>query len=77
MINIFIKLTRKEIMEYVDKLIDTRFIRFITGYKLTKEELEYFKNKYKNNINVLNHLKYYQEEDKETFKKYYAKILKK
>lgn len=64
-------------MEYVDKLIDTRFIRFITGYKLTKEELEYFKNKYKNNINVLNHLKYYQEEDKETFKKYYAKILKK
>ena len=58
-------------MSYADNLIDTRFIRFIQGYKLTKEEKEYFKNKYINNRLVINYLKYYQEDDLEVFEREY------
>ena len=62
-------LSRDEIMEYVDGLTDHRFIRFIMGYKLTKEELEYFKNKYINNFRVSNYLSYYQEKELDIFYK--------
>lgn len=64
-------LSREEIMSYADNLIDIRFIRFIQGYKLTKEEKEYFKNKYINNRLVINYLKYYQEDDLEVFEREY------
>ena len=64
-------LSREEIMSYADNLIDTRFIRFIQEYKLTKEEKEYFKNKYINNRLVINYLKYYQEDDLEVFEREY------
>ena len=44
------------------------FKRFVAGYKLTEEELVYFKNKYKKETDVLDHLIYYYE-DKDIYKK--------
>lgn len=69
-------MTKEEIINYIDKVSDNRFIRFIQGYKLTNEELNYFKEKYKNNNYVLEYLKYYQEKEEDIFDKYYGKILK-
>ena len=64
-------LTREEIINYALKLYEQRLIRFIQGYKLTKEELELFKTIYKNNDNIINFLSYYQEKDYEVFKRKY------
>lgn len=64
-------LTRNEIMEYAEKMNSISFKRFSAGYKLTEEELEYFKNKYKNNMDVINHLIYYYED-----KDIYIKVLR-
>ena len=56
-------MTREDIIKYADTLYSERFIRFIMSYKLNAKELEYFYNKFKNNINVCNHLNYYQEKN--------------
>lgn len=55
-------LTRTDILNRADAMNENSFRRFAMGYRLTKEELDYFKNKYRNNINVLEHLIYYYED---------------
>lgn len=67
-------LTRKEIMEIVSELPDARFNRFVSGYRLTPEEYDYFKKKYANNAYVLNNLIYYYE-DKTIYEKLNSRIL--
>ena len=62
-IQIIKKLSREEIINLMINKHEFRVIRFIQGYRLTSEEIELFKNKFVNNISVLNALKYYQEGD--------------
>lgn len=61
-------LTRDEIIEKADKMHSLAFKRFSAGYKLNEDELAYFKNKYKNNCDILHHLIYYYE-DKDIYNK--------
>ena len=75
-IKILNPLTREEIINYALNLYEQRLIRFIQGYKLTKEELQLIKEKYQNNINIINHIKYYQEKDYKVFERTYKKITK-
>ena len=70
-------MSRGEIINYIDQVSDCRFIRFIMGYRLSNEELLYFKNKYRNNNYVMNNIRYYQDGDKEIFNKQYSRVLKK
>lgn len=66
------KLTREEILQMADSMSVGKFKRFSKNYKLTEEEYEYFKNKYRNNIDVTNHLIYYYE-DKNIYSKVYRR----
>ena len=63
-------LTREEIINYGLKLYEFRAKRFISLYKLTPEEINLFKEKYQNNIDILNTIAYYQEGDKEVYNHY-------
>lgn len=65
-------LTRDEIMLKAEEMNYMAFKRFSSGYKLTKEELAYFKDKYKNDRDVINHLIYYYE-DKDIYKKVFRR----
>lgn len=60
-------LERDEIIEMFLNKDPERVIRFISGYKLTPEEIELFKLKYCNEKRVLKALSYYQENDKEVY----------
>lgn len=55
------ELNRKEIIDYGLSLDYTKVSRFIQGLKLTKEEIDKFKQRYKNYINVIQAIEYYQE----------------
>ena len=66
-------LTREEIIDYGLKLYDFRTKRFISGYRLTKEEILLFKEKFKNNQDILNTIAYYQEGNIEAFNSSYKK----
>lgn len=63
------KLTREEIILYGLKLHPIRVTRFIQGFKLTDDEIELFKEKFKNYREVLQYIDYYQIGNKEAFKK--------
>lgn len=54
-------ISREEIIKLGLNLIDIRAIRFIQGYKLTNEEINLFKEKFKNFPNILKAIAYYQE----------------
>ena len=60
-------LTRDEIMSYVLDLPPMRVKRFISLYKLSKEELLIFYDKYYNNIPITNALNYYQNEKEKVY----------
>jgi len=60
-------LTRDEIMNYVLDLPPMRVKRFISLYKLSKEELLIFYDKYYNNIPITNALNYYQNEKEKVY----------
>lgn len=61
-------LTRKEILTQVLKLTDERrIIRFISGYRLTKEEIEIFRIRFINNKSIQDAISYYQEGDKDVY----------
>lgn len=60
-------LTRKEIINYALNLDMESFIRFISLFRLTKEELIFFKKRFQKIERVLDYIKYYQENDKEVF----------
>ena len=70
-------LTREEIIKYIYNKPEFNIIRFISGYKLTNEELKLFKERYKNNNNILNYIKYYQENDTQVFDRNHKKLTKK
>lgn len=59
---------RKEIIDIGLNLHELRIIRFLQGYKLTKEEIEMFKEKFYYNNRILKYISYYQEENKDAFK---------
>ena len=63
------KLSREEIIKIAFSLYETRLIRFISTFKLSKEEIELFKEIYKNNFNIISYIEYYQENDMDAFKK--------
>lgn len=62
-------MTRDDIINYANNLNDERFIRFIMGYKLLKNELDYFKDKYEKNARVYSYINYYQEKNNDAFLK--------
>ena len=60
-IQIIKKLFREEIIDKMLNSIEFRVIRFIQGYKLSPFELQLFKDRFANNISILNAISYYQE----------------
>ena len=66
-------LTREEIINYGIHLYEMQVKRFISGFRLTKEEIIMFKEQFKKNQNILNTIAYYQEGDKEVFNRQYTK----
>lgn len=60
-------LTRGEIIAYGLKLSPFRAERFIQTLSMTPEEVNLFKEKFKNNKELLDYIAYYQEQDKEVF----------
>ena len=63
------KLSREEIINYALNLYPFRACRFIQLFKLTTDEIVLFKNKFKNDKDVINSLLYYQLGDKEVYKR--------
>lgn len=61
------KLSREEIIEEGLNLNEIRVKRFLSTFKLTQEEIDNFKSKFRNNRNILNILAYYQEENKDVY----------
>lgn len=62
-------LTREEIIDYALNLNEMRVKRFISQFKLNKEEIELFKNKFSKYPDVLNCIAYYQENKKDVYMK--------
>ena len=62
-------LSHEEIITYALNLNDIRAERFVSQFPLTKEEIDYFKEKFYNCPNVLNAIQYYQEKDLDTYKR--------
>ena len=62
-------LSRKEIIKLAISLNESRVERFISLFRLTEEELELFKYKFNKYKRVLEAISYYQEENKNVYKK--------
>lgn len=62
------KLSREEIISYALNLHDLRVERFISTFKLNSDEIEIFKEKFKNNERVLQYIEYYQLNNSDAFK---------
>ena len=67
---------RKELIEmFLTKItFEERVKRFIQLFKLTEEEIEMFKEKYKDSIRIINAIKYYQEGETDIYEKYNKKL---
>ena len=63
-------LSHDEIIEYALRLTDNEVKRFISGYRLTPQEIAIFKDKFSKYQQVLNTISYYQEGDIEAFNKH-------
>lgn len=63
------ELTRDEIINYGLNLNNIRVLRFLSGYKLTFEELNLFKNKFQNDVTIQQFIEYYQENKLDAFMK--------
>ena len=74
-IEIIKELTRKEIIDYAINLNTDCIKRFITCFSLTSIEISYFKEKFKNNNQIIDYIEYYQEQKLDTFKKRYKKLI--
>ena len=63
------KLTREEVI-YIGLNLDERSAtRFVSTFGLTKEEVELFKDKFFYSSSVLNAIAYYQENDREVYRR--------
>ncbi len=60
-------LTREEIIAYGLELFGYQLERFISLFKLTKEEINIFKHKFQKESQILKFIAYYQEDDKDAF----------
>ena len=68
-IEIIRKLSRKEIIENGLSLIEFRVCRFVSSIKLSNDEIELFKEKFKNSMRVLDAIEYYQIGNKDIYNK--------
>jgi len=62
-------LTREEIIEYGLNLYPERAARFVSGLKLTGEEIERFREKFKKSVLVNDTIDYFQLGDKELYER--------
>lgn len=62
-------LSRKEIIDIGLNLYPERAVRFVSGIKLSDDEIEMFKEKFKNNDCVIRAINYYQLSDKDAYSK--------
>lgn len=67
------QLTRDELIQIGLKLNELRAQRFVSTLSLTLDEINLFKEKFKNSRNVLNAIAYYQENDKEIYNREFKK----
>ena len=65
---------REDIINYGLGLDEVRVKRFISLFKLTKEEILLFKEKFKNDGSVISTIEYYQEGKGDAFKDYYRRV---
>lgn len=68
-IEILKKLDRQEVINYALELPSYRVKRFIQTFKLNDDEIELFKDKFKNNLDVINTISYYQLNDLDVYKR--------
>ena len=61
-------MTREEIIKMYLNMTDYRVIRFVSGFRLTSDEIELFKIRYSSEISILDAIAYYQENKKEEYK---------
>ena len=62
-------LTRSEIIDYTRNISEMQLKRFLSLYRLTDLELNYFKEKYQNNDMITRTIFYYQNSGKKLIKK--------
>ena len=67
-LNILKELTRDEIIDIGLNLNDIRVKRFLSGFKLTEEELKMFETKFSKNISILKVIEYYQKNNLDVYK---------
>ena len=67
------KLNREEIISMMLKVNEIRVLRFLQLYKLNEDEIRLFKNRFKNYINVLDMIDYYQYGIKDVYSRKYIK----
>ena len=60
-------LSREEIIRRGLNMPEYRSERFVKGYRLTDDEIDMFKRKFKGNSNVLRAIAYYQEGDSDAY----------
>lgn len=68
-IEIIKKLNREEIIKYAINLNIERLKRFIACFKLTKEEIIYFKEIFKHCNQIIEYIEYYQENNYNVFRR--------
>lgn len=59
--------TREEIITYFLNSASCSVDRFLRGFKLEKKEVDLFKNKFMNDLEILKTILYYQEENLNTY----------
>ena len=68
-------LSRKKIIDTFLNVDSTvRVKNFVSSYKLTPFEIALFKNQFFNNPEIIDAILYYQENDKDVYKRNYAKV---
>ena len=64
-------LSREEIINIGLNLTDIRALRFVSTFHLTEEEINLFKEKYKDSTSVLDAIAYHRENDKDVYYRKY------
>jgi len=72
-ISIIRKIDREEIISMMLNVNEVRALRFLQLYKLNDEEIKFFRDKYKNNVMILDVIDYYQYGIKDVYSKKYIK----
>ena len=62
-------MTREEIIKMFLDMPEYRVVRFISGFHLTKEEIELFRLRYASSENIQDAISYYQEGKTDTYEK--------